>query len=175
MKNSFNKFIFILIALLVLSFKTMQSDYYYKVRKPVSKLFEIDNFNLEILPFLNTEKLSVLNKENFRAIVKDSIIGYTILDKANSKFRYFDYLVILDDKLQIKLVKVLVYREDHGDEIQNKRWLKQFIGFKKNNRAVLNENIDGISGATISVKSLTNKIDQILKDLKTIDKNIKND
>jgi len=175
MKKNIKKIYFILIVLFVLGFKTMQSDYYKRVYKSVSKIFMIDNFHLEPVSFLQSDKLHVVTDSNFKAVTTDSIIGYTILDKAKSKFNYFDYLVILDNKLKIKLVKVLVYREDHGNEIQSKRWLKQFINLSKDNQAVLNENIDGISGATISVKSLTNKINQILKELKTIDKNKRND
>ena len=76
---------------------------------------------------------------------------------ARSKFDTFDYMVLLDKNNTIKLVKVLVYREDYGGEIASKRWLKRWVGI--NQRVT---HIDGISGATISVNSLKHSINKLL-------------
>ena len=49
-------------------------------------------------------------------------------------------------------VKVLEYTSDYGYQIANKGWLKQF---QQGEKFTVNENIDAISGATISVNSFT--------------------
>ena len=69
--------------------------------------------------------------------------------------------------------KVLVYREDYGGEIGSKRWLKQFIGKTQHDELRYGDNIVAISGATISVRSMTHAMNNILASLKIIhEKNI---
>ena len=60
--------------------------------------------------------------------------------------------VVEDGK--ISDAKVLVYRESHGDEVRHNFFLNQFFGLGLNSDRGLNGNIDGISGATLSVRSM---------------------
>jgi len=60
--------------------------------------------------------------------------------------------VVEDGK--ISNAKVLVYRESHGDEVRHSFFLKQFFGLELNADRGLDGNIDGISGATLSVRSM---------------------
>jgi hypothetical protein len=69
-------------------------------------------------------------------------------------------MVLFDETKTIKLVKVLVYRENYGGEIGSKRWLRQFIGLDKPKPFV-----SAISGATISVHSIKNSINTLLTKL----------
>lgn len=59
---------------------------------------------------------------------------------------------VVGDSLQD--VKVLVYRESHGWEVKYPFFTKQFkkVALKENTK--LDKNIDGISGATLSVNAL---------------------
>lgn len=82
-------------------------------------------------------------------------IGYS-----PSKFDDFDYMVLFDSSNKIKLVRVLIYRENYGGEIGSKRWLKQFIGMTEPKNYV-----DAISGATISVNSMKYSINKLIKSL----------
>tara|TARA_B100001094_G_C17860029_1_gene636948 strand:+ start:71 stop:517 length:447 start_codon:yes stop_codon:yes gene_type:complete len=79
---------------------------------------------------------------------------------ARSKFDTFDYMVLLDKDNTIKLVRILVYREDYGGEIGSKRWFRQWIGIKQRVNFV-----DAISGATISINSLKYSINKLLDTL----------
>ena len=49
--------------------------------------------------------------------------------------------------MKLQKLRVLTYRENYGGEIANKRWLKQFLSRKT-------DDIQAISGATISVESM---------------------
>ena len=82
------------------------------------------------------------------------------IGKSPSRFEDFDFMVLFDKDKTIKLVKILVYREDYGGEIGGKRWLRQFIGKSKPLPFV-----DGISGATISVNSLKYSINNLIKQI----------
>jgi len=82
------------------------------------------------------------------------------IGKSPSRFEDFDFMVLFDESKTIKLVKILVYRENYGGEIGGKRWLRQFIGWEEPKPFV-----DGISGATISVHSLKTSINTLLKEI----------
>jgi hypothetical protein len=60
--------------------------------------------------------------------------------------------VVEDGK--ISNAKVLVYRESHGDEVRHSFFLNQFFGLGLSSDKSLDGNIDGISGATLSVRSM---------------------
>ena len=95
--------------------------------------------------------------------------GYAFIGTAPSKTDTFEYLVILDQNLVIKKINVLVYREDYGGEIGSNRWLKQFVGKSNKIDFSVGKNIAAISGATISVYSMTNAVNQLLSDLNNFD------
>lgn len=95
----------------------------------------------------------------------DVVLGYMVLGNAPSKFNTFDFLLVFDTNLKIIAAKILNYREDYGGEITSNRWLKQFVGRFAGENMKLNDNIDGISGATISCRSATHYFNQCSKQL----------
>ena len=54
----------------------------------------------------------------------------------------------------IDKLHVLAYRESHGWEVKQDFFTRQFIGAKLSKKWRLDEDIDGISGATLSVRAL---------------------
>lgn len=95
----------------------------------------------------------------------DSILGYVFVDQTPSMKNVFDFAVVLDSDLKVKKAKVLIYREQHGRQIGTKRWLQQFTGLTSADRPTLGEDVDGISGATISATSMTDAIRELLQDI----------
>lgn len=91
----------------------------------------------------------------YKLYEEDELKGYMVYLKVPSKFDYFDLGIFYDLDLKIKSMKVLVYREDHGGEVGSRRWLKQFTGLGADDPMKLNEDIQGISGATISCEAAT--------------------
>tara|TARA_R110001592_G_scaffold5046_2_gene27961 strand:- start:4346 stop:4837 length:492 start_codon:yes stop_codon:yes gene_type:complete len=91
----------------------------------------------------------------------DVFVGYYVLSKANSKADFFDFMVVYKPNLTILTVQVLVYREDYGGEIGSKRWLKQFIGKNDTEEMKFGYDIQNISGATISARSITNGVKKV--------------
>ena len=53
-------------------------------------------------------------------------------------------------------VQVLAYRESRGGEVRHPFFLNQFAGLSLKNDSRLSGPVDGISGATLSVRALTN-------------------
>jgi hypothetical protein len=61
---------------------------------------------------------------------------------------------IVIDHDRIERVRVLVYRESRGWEVQSPRFTAQFDGAGLEAETQLDRTIDGISGATLSVRAL---------------------
>jgi uncharacterized protein with FMN-binding domain len=54
----------------------------------------------------------------------------------------------------INNLRVLAYRESHGWEVKQDFFTRQFIGARLSKKWRLDEDVDGISGATLSVRAL---------------------
>ena len=167
--------------LLLISFVLMSSGLPKYIQKKVDKeikaVYQIENFELspiEISSEITKTLPSTFDANNFfRIKTGQRDLGYAYLAKAPSKTDEFDYLVLFDKDLIIVKSKVLIYREDYGGEIGSRRWLKQFIGKSQNDELKYGDNIAAISGATISVRSMTLAINNLLRSIKILhDKNI---
>jgi hypothetical protein len=62
---------------------------------------------------------------------------------------------IVVNQNRIERVKVLEFRESRGDEVRHPFFTRQFEGAKLRDDRQLDRSIDGISGATLSVRALT--------------------
>jgi len=140
-----------------------------QIDKEILSVFGIESFSKEELYFdeeINKSLLLEFGKENFYRISDDeNQIGYFYYGNAWSKVDTFDYLVIFDNELIIKKIKILAYREDYGGEIGSKRWLKQFNDLSKEDTIVYGKDIKAISGATISARSMTIAINELLQSI----------
>lgn len=64
-------------------------------------------------------------------------------------------LAVLDTSGVIRQASIVKYRETVGGAVQNGNWLAGFIGRDKSSSYKIGREIDAISGATISVRSVT--------------------
>ncbi|MFK5981965.1 MAG: FMN-binding protein [Flavobacteriaceae bacterium] len=161
-----NIFLLLLIALISSSF-IIPDKIVKKADKIIAKFYENDDFSKEIISISeenNKKTTSEFGDGNLFKILSDgNLLGYGYIGSAASKAADFDYLVLFDKDFIITKSKVLVYREEYGGEIGSKRWLKQFIGKSSNSSELIyGENIVPISGATISVRSMTQSINDLL-------------
>lgn len=86
------------------------------------------------------------------------------LDPSASLTReYFDYYAILDKQYSILDMKVYNYAATHGQEICSKAWLRQFKGYNGAKPLKYGKDIDGISGATISGRAITEDVETGIK------------
>ena len=164
-----------LIASIILFGFGLPKNIEKKVIKEVEKAFEIESFAMDAVKVsieLNNKLPVKLTADNFFRLKNgDALLGYAFVDQAPSKTAKFDYLVVLDVDLKVIHSKVLIYREEYGGEIGSKRWLKQFLGKTAGDRVDHERNIDGIAGATISVRSMTNAMDDLLQTIAILQAN----
>lgn len=167
-------FIF-LVLLLNIAFSVQQRAH-EKADKVIAKFYNIDSFAKEVIDVsveVNKNTVSEFGKQNLFKIVSQSVmLGYAYIGKAPSKTANFDYLVLFDTDFIIQKSKVLIYREEYGGEIGSKRWLRQFNGkSSKSGKLIYNEDIIPISGATISVRSMTKAINDLLESIVILQNN----
>ena len=91
----------------------------------------------------------------------DTTIAYAFLDNVIGKSMPITFLVILNINGNIINTNVIKYREAYGGEVGNKVWLRQFLYRDNNSKYNIGKDINGISGATISVKSMSIGIQKI--------------
>ena len=136
-----------------------------KAAKLIEKTYSVDDLQLEYKEFQSKTVVG-----NFYKIFNSGqLLGFAFIGTAPSKTDTFEYLVVFDQNLIIKKVNVLVYREDYGGEIGSNRWLKQFVGKERSAELAVGKNIAAISGATISVYSMTNAVNQLLYEMNQLD------
>jgi len=154
-----------------------------KVDKSIIKTWDIENVSKREIG--RSDEVSAENERQFYELwQEDSLIGYAVLNRSygcrvggcavyspttlkEGSYDPFYYSILTDTHFSIKNVTILEYYSEYGYEITSKRWLSQFIG-KLNGEIKYEENIDAISGATISVKSLIDDVNETLLELEKV-------
>ncbi len=181
----------ILIFCLLIGFACFgQNDIEYQNKRLINNLkkYNISGYSFleEISVACNSKNQTEINGRFFK--VSDNAgnreVKYVFIGRVNScrgggcsvsgktpatvESEYFDYFIFFDSAKSVKLVEVYNYQATHGYGITAKGWLKQFVGFSGKDSLVVNKNIDGISGATISVFAITGDVQHKTKLLKSL-------
>ena len=96
------------------------------------------------------------------AVQGDKPIGVVVLDAVIGKFDLIDYAVALERNGKLRAVEILAYRESHGYEVRLPAWRKQFVGKDKRDKLRVSEDVNNISGATMSATHVTDGVRRIV-------------
>ena len=174
-----------LIIILIAAFSWIGRDdytpeYYGMYEAPIQKLLKkklkISNYKID---FLNTIKGSNILLEHYRILDESSESTYElycgpivtcdlggctaskfIKSNSNSK-EYFDFLLIQNEKQEIREMKILNYLSDYGYEVTSRSYLKKFIGHEVCQFGTAEVEVDAVSGATISSDAIMMCLDEI--------------
>ena len=143
-----------------------------RTQKTLSKLYEgqqlsIVKLSIEPLPEQTASALEIYTVSN----EQDMLQAYMCLNEAPSKVDTFTYLVLYDSSMNVIHVAVLEYKENYGGEISSKRFLRQFQGSNGNKALEMSVDVDGISGATISVQSILLSINELNQNMLQLKEN----
>ena len=146
--------------------------------KEISEEYLFSQFSTEIKISMNILKINEINKkivqnQTQQAFYKDELyywkisqndttIAYAFLDNVKGKSMPITFMVILSKDGSIINANVIKYREPYGGEVGNNRWLEQFNEKNEKSNYDVGKTIDGITGATISVNSLSKGIKKIV-------------
>jgi Na+-translocating ferredoxin:NAD+ oxidoreductase RnfG subunit len=91
-----------------------------------------------------------------------AILGHVFIDNVVGREDFITYAVGVDADGKLLPVEILNYRESHGGEIRDKRWLAQFAGRSDPSQLRMRTDIKNIAGATLSSEHLTAGVRRIL-------------
>jgi len=125
------------------------------------QLYQIDTKIIKSIQ--NTVKQKFFRKEVncWHIVNNDSSNYYAILDNVKGKSLPITFLTIFDEDKKVFNSSIIKYREAYGGEVSSKSWLNQFISHTDSSNYNVGDSISGISGATISVNSVTKGINKL--------------
>ncbi len=111
--------------------------------------YSIKNENRDVLG------IAVISKAN------GCVVGGCSISNINeTRYETFYLLSIYDRNKSLIQLSVLDYAGEYGYEISAKWWLRQFLE-KPSKKYIYRQNIDAISGATVSAQSVVNEINAL--------------
>ena len=88
--------------------------------------------------------------------------GYALVQNTIGKHKPMTYMVGVDAHGRVSNVELLVFREARGSEVRTKRFNAQYEGKTVLDPVRINKDIINISGATMSVRSMSAGIKRVL-------------
>lgn len=89
------------------------------------------------------------------------LLGFAVLDNVLGKSLPITFLVIFDTDCRIINSSIIQYREPYGGAVKNENWNAQFKNKDSSSSYEVGKEINGISGATISVHSVSKGIHKL--------------
>jgi len=97
-------------------------------------------------------------EESFRAFKAETdgtADGYAVIQETIGKHRPITYIVGITPQGKVFDVEIMVYRESKGSEVRRKRFNAQYEGKTAQDPISINKDIINITGATMSVRSVS--------------------
>lgn len=88
--------------------------------------------------------------------------GYALVQNTIGKHKPMTYMVGVDAYGRVSNVELLVFREARGSEVRTKRFNVQYEGKTVSDPIRINKDIINISGATMSVRSISAGVKRVL-------------
>jgi hypothetical protein len=104
-------------------------------------------------------------EESFEVYIGETgstVDGYAMVQNTIGKHKPMTYMVGVDSKGQCTGVELLVFREARGSEVRTKRFNVQYEGKTVFDPIRINKDIINISGATMSVRSMSAGVKRVL-------------
>ncbi len=93
---------------------------------------------------------------------EDKIDGYAMIHNTIGKYKHMTYMVGVNPKGTCTDVELLVFRDAKGSEVGKKRFNSQYDGRTVSDPIRINKDIINISGATMSVRSMSAGVKRVL-------------
>ena len=114
--------------------------------------------NVTIHPEYNKEFIGYIGKSDSEG----PVVGYAFEDTVPGKWGPIHYLLAVDPAGKITNVVVLDFNERRGRPIAKKNFVNQYIGKTIRDKIKLRQDINGITGATISSRAITDGVRKLL-------------
>lgn len=86
-------------------------------------------------------------------------LGYAVVERVTNRSWTISYVVVMNEDGTVKHVEVLNYEGARNWGVQYESWLKQFYGANANSDF---RSVSGITGATVSVRTITAGVQKVV-------------
>ncbi len=144
----------------------VQEDIYLTPEEAAKLMFpESETIRMEILSITPEQKHQIEERigwnfpettfDCFIGETKGNVDGWAIIQHTIGKHKPMTYRVGVDPDGEVLNVEVLVYREARGSEVRKERFKHQYEGKSHMDPIRINRDVINISGATMSVRSMS--------------------
>lgn len=155
----------LVLASLLLCSRHASAEVFYTVRDLLADQFK----SSERVTFVHVkptpEQRAHLQQRIGHALAKDDYVfyvatthgkvdGYALFDEERGQHELIGFGTFFDADGHVTRVEVTAYREPFGDGIRAERFRKQFVGRSAHSSFAPEKDIDAVSGATISSRSM---------------------
>lgn len=127
-----------------------------------AQLVKLDDAQKRVVERVARVRMRYPEQPVWQAVADGKPVGWFVLDEVYGKHEFITYAVALDMSGAVRSVEILDYRETHGREVRNPKWRAQFNGKKHGAPLRLDEDIQNISGATLSCKHIGEGVRRVL-------------
>lgn len=151
----------------------VQEDIYLTPEDAAKLTFpESDSIRLEVITLTEDQKRLIEERigwqfpestfDCFIGETNGEIDGWAFIQHTIGKHKAMTYMVGVDPDGKVTNVEVLVFRESRGSEVRKKRFNYQYHGKTIEDPVRINRDIINISGATMSVRSMSAGVKRVL-------------
>jgi hypothetical protein len=151
----------------------MQAEVYLTEEEAIKIMFpKSQRIRKDVMRLSHEQKILVESRigwkfpeDSFEVYVGETgatVDGYAMVQNTIGKHKPMTYMVGVDKKGHISNVELLVFREARGSEVRTKRFNAQYEGKNVLDPIRINRDIINISGATMSVRSMTAGVKRVL-------------
>jgi Na+-translocating ferredoxin:NAD+ oxidoreductase RnfG subunit len=98
----------------------------------------------------------------WRAWRGDMPLGFFLVDDVIGKHELITYAVAIDSQGAVRGLEILDYREPRGGEVRDARWRAQFLGKHSGDALRVDQDIQNLSGATLSSRHIADGVRRLL-------------
>jgi hypothetical protein len=150
-----------------------QEDVYLTPEDAAKLMFpESDHIRSEVINITENQKQLIEERigwhfpettfDCFIGETNGKVDGWAFIQHTIGKHKPMTYMVGVDDQGEVFGIEVLVYRESRGSEVRKKRFNYQYEGKTAYDPIRINRDIINISGATMSVRSMSAGVKRVL-------------
>lgn len=103
-----------------------------------------------------------LKPKVWRVLDGERPAGWFFVDEVIGKHEFITYALALGPDGAVRGVEVMDYRETYGYEIRNAEWRRQFAGKRNGDKLKLGDDIQNVTGGTLSCRNVTNGVKRLL-------------
>ncbi|WP_426339473.1 FMN-binding protein [Pseudoduganella sp. S-14] len=98
----------------------------------------------------------------WRAERNGKLQGWLMVDEVIGKHEFITYATAIGADGKVLGIEIMSYRETHGGQVREPAWRKQFVGKSVSDPFKLDQDIQNISGATLSCRNVMDGVKRLL-------------